>query len=230
MRRIKRNAARCKLCGDIIESAFRHHFVTCSCGNLSVDGGTDYIRRGFANGQDSYEDMNEYGYDVMSYHAVGPGWWKLLDKELKDFYDIDPGITRIDVKEKYGRADVFVHTDSDNRHDLISMHEEVLTKASMQTCELCGAHGEIRNDRGWIQCRCDRCHAATREERSAIMRQTSEEYHNTIDHILESVAGSMALSDMELTERDKAYIRYAIWFPDEVEATVQRIIQSHRAT
>lgn len=56
---IKRNAARCKICGDIIESRYRHNYVTCSCGNLAVDGGHDYIRRIFRNGENSYEDLSE---------------------------------------------------------------------------------------------------------------------------------------------------------------------------
>lgn len=39
-----RNIARCALCQDIIESTYRHHFVTCKCGEISLDGGTDYRR------------------------------------------------------------------------------------------------------------------------------------------------------------------------------------------
>lgn len=41
-----RNLAKCKKCGDIIESKSRHDFQMCSCGSIFVDGGTDYIRRG----------------------------------------------------------------------------------------------------------------------------------------------------------------------------------------
>jgi hypothetical protein len=43
---IIRNSAKCKLCGDEIISKHRHDFVECSCGEIFVDGGTDYIRRG----------------------------------------------------------------------------------------------------------------------------------------------------------------------------------------
>ena len=43
---IKRNAAKCKLCGDVIESKYRHDFVQCQCGEIFVDGGFDYIRQG----------------------------------------------------------------------------------------------------------------------------------------------------------------------------------------
>lgn len=39
-----KNKARCKLCGDVLESKFRHDFVTCSCTSLSLDGGLAYRR------------------------------------------------------------------------------------------------------------------------------------------------------------------------------------------
>lgn len=45
--KIIRNAIRCNLCGDEIESKSVHDFVTCSCGACSVDGGHDYLRRCF---------------------------------------------------------------------------------------------------------------------------------------------------------------------------------------
>ena len=43
---ILKNKAKCKLCGDIIESVYRHDFKWCSCHSIFVDGGKDYIRRG----------------------------------------------------------------------------------------------------------------------------------------------------------------------------------------
>lgn len=34
-----RNRAKCKLCGDIIESFHASDYVSCKCGEISVDGG-----------------------------------------------------------------------------------------------------------------------------------------------------------------------------------------------
>lgn len=59
MRKIIRNAARCNHCGDTIESTFRHDFKSCSCGRVCVDGGYDYIRRGFVEKGD-YTELSEY--------------------------------------------------------------------------------------------------------------------------------------------------------------------------
>ena len=39
------NKAQCKLCGDIIESKSRHDYVRCGCGEIAVDGGTEYRKR-----------------------------------------------------------------------------------------------------------------------------------------------------------------------------------------
>ena len=40
-----RNIAKCRLCGDVIESKHVHDYVTCKCGEISVDGGHDYCKR-----------------------------------------------------------------------------------------------------------------------------------------------------------------------------------------
>jgi len=43
--KIIKNAIKCKACGDIIESTFRHDFRSCLCGKVCVDGGHAYLRR-----------------------------------------------------------------------------------------------------------------------------------------------------------------------------------------
>ena len=59
MRKLTRNAAKCLFCGDVIESRSVHDFVTCSCGNLSVDGGLDYIKRCFKL-EDWWKELSEW--------------------------------------------------------------------------------------------------------------------------------------------------------------------------
>ena len=44
---IIRNAIRCNLCGEEIESKSRHDYVECKCGACAVDGGHAYLRRSF---------------------------------------------------------------------------------------------------------------------------------------------------------------------------------------
>ena len=52
---ILENAARCKKCGDYVRSNHRHDFRSCSCGAVSVDGGSWYARR--LGCLEDYEDI-----------------------------------------------------------------------------------------------------------------------------------------------------------------------------
>ena len=58
-KKITKNSAMCLLCKDVLVSKSRHDFVTCTCGNLSVDGGNDYLKRS-ARDTESYLDLSEY--------------------------------------------------------------------------------------------------------------------------------------------------------------------------
>lgn len=55
-RKIVINRIRCKKCGDVIESTYRHDFKDCKCGAVAVDGGTDYLRRG--GNREDWKDMS----------------------------------------------------------------------------------------------------------------------------------------------------------------------------
>jgi len=50
------NRAKCKKCGDEIQSDNVHDFVTCKCGAISVDGGSFYAKRSCIT-PDNFEDM-----------------------------------------------------------------------------------------------------------------------------------------------------------------------------
>ena len=45
MKRILRNAAKCRLCGDVIESKKVHGLVKCGCGAIAIEGGKRRLRR-----------------------------------------------------------------------------------------------------------------------------------------------------------------------------------------
>lgn len=54
---IIKNAIRCKICGEEIESTQVHEFKTCGCGACSVDGGHRYLRR-CARSRDDFEEIS----------------------------------------------------------------------------------------------------------------------------------------------------------------------------
>lgn len=67
---IVKNAIRCKHCGDVIVSTYRHDFKFCSCQRCAVDGGRDYLRR--CGNPDDYEELSEYKeIEVTPKYKVG---------------------------------------------------------------------------------------------------------------------------------------------------------------
>lgn len=61
MEKVKRNAARCLSCAEVIESKSRHDFKWCGCGKIAVDGGLEYIRR--VGDFNNMEDLSEFETD-----------------------------------------------------------------------------------------------------------------------------------------------------------------------
>ncbi len=62
---IVQNAVLCSKCDDFIVSKHRHDFVTCECGNISVDGGQEYLRR--VGGLEGTPDDGHRTYIDMSW-------------------------------------------------------------------------------------------------------------------------------------------------------------------
>lgn len=58
MNKIIKNVIRCNHCGDVIESKSVHDFRWCRCHTVFVDGGQEYLRRGFQT-PDDYEELSE---------------------------------------------------------------------------------------------------------------------------------------------------------------------------
>lgn len=61
---IRINAAKCLKCKQVICSDNQHDYKTCKCGNLSVDGGSWYAKRGFRDVEDSFKNQIEAYKDL----------------------------------------------------------------------------------------------------------------------------------------------------------------------
>lgn len=59
---ILRNRIRCNLCGNVIESEYRHDMRWCECGAVAVDGGHSYLKRLFVNSPKDYTELSEVVY------------------------------------------------------------------------------------------------------------------------------------------------------------------------
>ena len=81
MRKLVRNAIRCKHCGELLVSKTVHDFEQCSCGTCFNDGGLEYLRRGFKTSpEDDFVELSEYD-DVPGYHV------EYINKYLADLQE-----------------------------------------------------------------------------------------------------------------------------------------------
>lgn len=58
------NKIKCNHCGDVIESRTVHEYVECKCGMVSVDGGHEYLKRGFTNSPNDLFDLSIVAVEV----------------------------------------------------------------------------------------------------------------------------------------------------------------------
>jgi len=59
-----RNRAKCKLCGDILESFHQHDFVICKCGEISIDGGANAYKCG-AKDWKNFLRVDDQGNEIV---------------------------------------------------------------------------------------------------------------------------------------------------------------------
>ena len=74
------NVLQCKLCNDLIFSKHVHDYKQCKCGFVSIDGGNEYLKRGynaaklkefFPEGhQITYEEASEYWKDLSTWEEI----------------------------------------------------------------------------------------------------------------------------------------------------------------
>ncbi len=58
------NSVKCLKCGVVIRSKNVHDAVTCKCGNVTVDGGSHYLKRGYKE-ENSYLELSEKFDDIL---------------------------------------------------------------------------------------------------------------------------------------------------------------------
>jgi len=72
---------KCKKCGDIIQSLYRHDYKSCKCGEIFIDGGNDYLRCG-ANDLENIIDLDDNGNEIRHLDH-----FEKLEKEEKEERD-----------------------------------------------------------------------------------------------------------------------------------------------
>lgn len=84
-----KNRAKCKLCQSIIESFHVHDYVKCACGEIAVDGGTDYYKV-MANDFSNFLRIDDEGNEI--------------EVTLKEKESYEEDVKPIDIDSKPNRA------------------------------------------------------------------------------------------------------------------------------
>lgn len=125
MKKLVRNAIKCKHCGDVVESKSVHDFEQCSCGACFADGGLEYLRRGFKTSpDDDYEELAEYE-DVPGYHVEY--LYKTFKAYKKHGYETDIPGTLNDVFRRFPQSEYYLRIKDENGNvilDTINNHKE----------------------------------------------------------------------------------------------------------
>lgn len=112
-------------------------------------------------------------------YPVGPGWWHLLDLEIPYLYDIDPDLTGLEIKEKYGYCQVDCWPSEAHKHhvDMLADIASAIESQSAIICENCGQYTGLKPTRETPYC--SRCYHAPTPERFAIREETKRKYWAT---------------------------------------------------
>ncbi len=97
-----KNRAKCKLCQMLIESFHRHDYVSCSCGEIAIDGGLDYFKV-VAKNYDNFLRVDDEGNEIVI--------------EVKEKDDVKETLDSDDVKPLYN--------EKTSREDIVYMLQEM---------------------------------------------------------------------------------------------------------
>lgn len=86
-----KNRAKCKLCESVIESFHRHDFVSCKCGEISVDGGQDYFKCMYSN-KDNFLRVDDEGNVIVP-------TFKEKEPEIESVKPIETIVTKEDKRK-----------------------------------------------------------------------------------------------------------------------------------
>lgn len=79
------NRLLCLLCDDLIESRYRHDYVSCRCGSCATDGGTFYIKH--TGDSINYLDLSIYS-NKHSDHRKYLKWGNIYDKNMNKLPEV----------------------------------------------------------------------------------------------------------------------------------------------
>jgi hypothetical protein len=96
-----------------------------------------------------------FGDGHFRYFECGPGWYSIIDEMAEEIQArIDASgceqLVANQFKEKFGEVRFYFRGGDDECKDIVSR----AVARSNETCDLCGAPGEMGNGGGWVSVRC----------------------------------------------------------------------------
>ena len=109
-------------------------------------------------------------------YPTGPGWWHLLDLEIPYLYQIDPDLTGLEIKEKYGycQVDCYPSETHWNHRDMLADIASAIESQSAIICENCGEYTGIKPVPETPYCA--RCYGLPTADRFAVRERMKEKY------------------------------------------------------
>lgn len=124
-----RNRAKCKLCGDIIESLYINHLVSCKCNEISLDGGQSNAKM-LARNWDNFLIVDDNDAEIAPIFKDSDQLEKEKPKQLdmfasepdsNKFYSLEQWIKRIEELPQHAKEQPATH------YDLYSLASMVLS-------------------------------------------------------------------------------------------------------
>ncbi len=92
----------------------------------------------------------------------GVGWKDIINKLCADIHALDPTVTVVQIKQKFGTLRFYLGTvDANSSHAVYALVSEAEEKSAI-TCEWCGLPGSTDTSKHWHITLCPSC-SATRK-------------------------------------------------------------------
>jgi len=110
-------------------------------------------------------EIKEVPFPVLSC-SVGNGWMSLVVKCLFDLakLNLSPDFSILQIKEKWGGLRIYTSYVTEEIEDVIQKYE-ILAE---DTCEGCGAPGQLERVGGWWSVYCEKCLADTLQKYKSV--------------------------------------------------------------
>jgi hypothetical protein len=131
-----RNRAKCKLCGDILESFVDGDLVQCNCREIAIDGGLQFLKtwaKDYANFLRVEEDGTEIAVTLRGKEEKDPfkGEYTKIKEEKPPVEAIPPPVSLNELgADKGTNESFFISSRQDKLNHLRQMIEEEETLAS----------------------------------------------------------------------------------------------------